>query len=106
MELKEAMQTRLEAIWKKDTATWNRFTADEFTVVVPEGSLLTKKDRMIALKTEQPQPTHEIQQEQILTEGETVVRRFIDQNEWVLEVWSNRSGRWKVVATQVNYVQK
>ena len=50
------MQARLEAVWKKDAATWSRLTADEFTVVVPEGQLMTKSDRLAALKTEKPQP--------------------------------------------------
>jgi hypothetical protein len=45
-ELREAMQARLEAVWKKDAATWSRPTADEFTVVVPEGQLMTKSDRL------------------------------------------------------------
>jgi hypothetical protein len=43
------MQARLEAVWKKDAATWSRLTADEFTVVVPEGKLMTKADRLAAL---------------------------------------------------------
>jgi hypothetical protein len=37
-ELREAMQARLEAVWRKDGATWSRLTADEFTVVVPGAS--------------------------------------------------------------------
>jgi hypothetical protein len=45
-ELREAMQARLEAVWKKDAATWSRLTADEFSVVVPEGQLMTKSDRL------------------------------------------------------------
>ena len=104
-ELKEAMQARLEAVWKKDIITWNRLTSEEFTVVVPEGMLLTKEDRMAGLKNENPQPVHAIEQEKILTYGETVVRRFIDENEWVLEVWIKQDGDWKVLATQVNYVK-
>ena len=105
-ELREAMQARLEAVWKKDTATWNSLTAEEFTVVVPEGVLLNKKDRMAGMKNENPQSVHAIEQEKVLTYGETVVRRFIDENEWVLEVWIKQNGDWKVLTTQVNYVKK
>ena len=77
-ELREAMQARLEAVWKKDAATWSRLTADEFTVVVPEGQLMTKSDRLAALKTEKPQPLHTVEHEQIQAYGEAVVRRFVD----------------------------
>jgi hypothetical protein len=48
-EIREVMQSRLEAVWTKDAATWSRLTADEFTVVVPEGRLMTKSDRLAAL---------------------------------------------------------
>jgi outer membrane lipoprotein-sorting protein len=86
-EFREAMQARLEAVWKKDATTWSRLTADEFTVVVPEGKLITKAERLAALKTEKPQPVHAVQRQQIRAYGEAVVRRFVDGDEWVLEVW-------------------
>ena len=34
-ELREAMRARLEGVWKKDSVSWSRLTADEFTIVVP-----------------------------------------------------------------------
>jgi hypothetical protein len=105
-ELREAMRARLEAVWKKDAATWSRLTADEFTVVVPEGTLMTKADRLAALKTEKPQPVHAVEREQIRAYGETVVRRFVDENEWVLEVWVRQNGAWRVVAAQVNLAKQ
>ena len=100
------MQARLEAVWKKDAATWSRLTAEEFTVVVPEGQLMTKSDRLAALKTEMPQPVHTVEREQIQTYGEAVVRRFLDRDEWVLEVWVRQSGSWRVVAAQVNFAKQ
>ena len=105
-ELREAMQARLEAIWKKDAATWSRLTADEFTVVVPEGQRMTKSDRLAALKTEKAQPVHTVEREQIQAYGDAVVRRFVDGNEWVLEVWVRQSGSWRVVAAQVNFAKQ
>jgi hypothetical protein len=86
-ELREAMQARLEAVWKKDSATWGRLTADEFTIVVPEGKLQNKTQRLAALIGEKPQAAHPLQREQIQTYGETVLHRFVDLDEWVLEVW-------------------
>lgn len=101
-ELREAMRARLEAVWKKDPVAWARLTADEFTVVVPEGKLMNRAERLAAMKTEEPEPVHTVQQEQIRVYGETAVHRFIDGHEWVLEVWVRQKGVWRVVATQVN----
>lgn len=105
-ELRQAMQARLEAVWKKDVEAWSRLTADEFTVVVPEGTLMTKADRLAALKTEKPEPPHAIEREQIQTYGESVVRRFIDGSEWVLEIWVRQRSSWRVVAAQVNLARR
>lgn len=105
-ELREAMRARLEAVWKKDAVTWDRLTADEFTVVVPEGWLQTKAERLAALKTEKPQAAHALQHEQILAYGDTVLHRFVDVDEWVLEVWVRQKGLWRVVATQVNFAKQ
>jgi hypothetical protein len=40
-------------------------TADEFTVVVPEGKLMTRAERVDALKRETPEPRHAIEREQV-----------------------------------------
>ena len=101
-ELREAMRARLEAVWKKDAAAWGRLTADEFTVVVPEGRLMSKAERLAALKDEEPEPPHAVQREQIRVYGETAISRFVDGSEWVLEVWVRKNGVWRVVAAQVN----
>ena len=105
-ELEQAMQTRLEAVWTKDTAKWSRLTSEDFTIVVPEGMLLNKKQRIAQMKNESPEPIHKIDQQQVITSAEMVVRRFIDGTEWVLEVWSKKGGAWKVAAAQVNFVKK
>lgn len=104
-DLRDAMQARLEAVWKKDTASWSRLTADEFTVVVPEGQLMTKTERLAAMKIEKPESLHAVQREQIRVYGESAIRRFVDGNEWVLEVWVRQNGTWRVVAAQVNFAK-
>jgi hypothetical protein len=96
------MRARLEAVWKKDVVTWSRLTAEEFSVVVPEGSLQTKAERLAAMKSEKPQPVHAVQHEQMQRYGETVLHRFVDDGEWILEVWVRQNGAWRVVAAQVN----
>ena len=104
-ELREAMRARHEAFCKIDMATWSRLTADEFTVVVPDGRLLTKSERMAALKNEAPRPVAAVQKETIHRYGNTVVRRFNDDNKWILEIWVRKEGMWQVVAAQVNYIK-
>jgi uncharacterized protein DUF4440 len=101
-ELREAMRTRLEAVCEVDAATWDRLTADEFTVVVPEGKLLTKSERLAALKTEKPRPVPTPQHERIQRYGDTVIRRFLDGSEWILEIWVQQGGTWRVVAADVS----
>ena len=100
------MQARLEGVWKKDAATWSRLAADEFTVVIPERQLMTKSDRLAALKTEKPQPVRRVEREQIQAYGEAVVRRFLHGDEWVFEVWVRQTGSWRVVAAQVNFAKQ
>ena len=105
-DLREAMQARVTAVWKKDTTTWSRLTADEFTVVVPEGQLQTKADRLAALAAEPPEAPHALARERIHIYQDAAVRRFIDGSEWVLEVWARQKGAWRVVASQVNLAKK
>ena len=102
-DLRQAMRQRLEAVWSKDVATWSRLTAEEFTVVVPEGHLQTKAQRIAALRLEAPETPHQIHQEDVRVYGNAAVRRFIDGTEWILEVWVREKGRWRVVASQVNF---
>ena len=104
-ELQRAMRERIEAVWKKDAETWARLTADEFTLVVPEGTLMNKQERLVALKNEKPEPSHDLRNEQLHMYGDNAVHRFTDGSEWVLEVWHREGGAWRVVAAQVNFVQ-
>ena len=104
-ELRAAMQSRLEAVRSKDVAAWDRLTAEEFTVVVPEGRMMNKAERLAALKSEKPERPHATEHEEIQVYGKTAVRRFIDGSEWVLEIWVRQDGAWRVVAAQVNFVK-
>jgi hypothetical protein len=100
------MHARLTAVRQKDTAAWSRLTDDEFTVVVPEGRLQTKLERISALASEPYQAQSAVEAERIHMYGDAAVRRFIDGDEWVLEVWARRQGVWRVVAAQVNLVKE
>jgi hypothetical protein len=106
-DLQEAMRQRTDAVINADAATWDRLTADDFTVVLASGTFLTKGQRLALLKTEKPRPRAALQQEQIKHYGETFVRRFLGNRGWVLEVWTKGDdGKWRVAAVQVTPAAK
>jgi hypothetical protein len=106
-DLQEAMRQRTEAVVNADAATWERLTADDFTVVLANGTFLTKGQRLALLKTEKPRRLEPPQREQIKHYGETFVRRFLGGRGWVLEVWTKGDdGKWRVSAVQVTPAAK
>jgi hypothetical protein len=105
-ELQESMRARGQAVGQADAATWDRLTADDFTVVLADGTMLTKPQRLAQLKIQKPVRRSPPQQEQIKHYGETYVRRFLGDNGWVLEVWTKDSGKWRVAAVQVTPAAK
>jgi uncharacterized protein DUF4440 len=105
-DLKEAMRLRGEAVAKADAATWDRLTTEDFTVVLADGKLRTKAERLAELKTQKPMRRNPPQQEQIKRYGETFVRRFLGDNGWVLEVWNKDGGKWRVSVVQVTAAAK
>src|SRR5687768_1812754 len=106
-DLQEAMRQRTDAVVNADAATWERLTADDFTVVLANGTFLTKGQRLALLKTEKHRPRAALQQEQIKHYRETFVRRFLGSRGWVLEVWTKGDdGTWRVAAVQVTPAAK
>jgi uncharacterized protein DUF4440 len=105
-ELQEAMRLRSQAVATADAATWDRFTAEDFTVVLPDGHLMNKAERLARMKAQKPQRRSSPQQEQIKHYDETYVRRFLGDNGWVLEVWTKDAGKWRVSAVQVTPAAK
>ena len=110
-ELREAMRARDEAVAKADAATWDRLTADDFTVVLADGTLLTKAERLAQFKTQQAMTPQAAQQEQIKHYGDVFVRRAVFQVRntgaaWVLEIWVKDAKGWRVAAVQVTSAKK
>ena len=46
-----------------------------------------------------------MQHEQVRAYGETVAHRFVDDGEWILEIWVRQHGVWRVVVAQVNFAK-
>jgi hypothetical protein len=82
------MRLRSQAVLKADGAIWDKYTADDFTVVLPDGKLMSKAERLALMKTQKPRRGSPPEQVQIKHYGETYVRRFLGDNGWVMEVWT------------------
>jgi hypothetical protein len=106
-ELEEAMRLRSQAVVNSDAATWEKYTADDFTVVLPDGKLMNKSERLTLMRTQKPARRSAPQQVQVKRYDETYVRRFLGENGWVMEVWTrDKNGKWRVSAVQVTAAAK
>ncbi|MFL5403136.1 MAG: nuclear transport factor 2 family protein [Gemmatimonadales bacterium] len=106
-DLEQAMKLRGDAVVSADAATWNKYTADDFTVVLPDGRMMNKAERLALMKTQKPRPNSPPQQVQVKHYTETYVRRFLADTGWVLEVWTkDPDGKWRVSAVQVTPAAK
>ena len=106
-DLQEAMRLRSQAVVNADGATWDKYTADDFTVVLADGRMMNKADRLAQMKTQKPARSSPPEQVQVKHYGETYVRRFLGNNGWVMEVWTkDNKGKWRVSAVQVTPAAK
>ena len=106
-DLEEAMRIRSQAVVNADGSTWDKYTADDFTVVLPDGKMMNKSERLALMKTQKPTRRTPPEQVQIKHYDETYVRRFRGDNGWVMEVWTKgKDGKWRVSAVQVTAAAK
>jgi hypothetical protein len=105
-ELQAAMQARDEAITKADAATWDRLTADDFTVVTLDGTLMTKAERLAQLKTQKATTRVPPQNVQVKHYGDVFVRRFRTGDAWILDIWVKGAKGWRAAAVQVTPAKK
>ncbi len=109
-DLREAMRARDEAVAKADAATWDRLTADDFTVVLADGTLLTKAERLAQFKTQQATTPQPPQHEEIKHYGDVFVRRAVRRaasgEAWVLDLWVKGTKGWQVALVQLTSAKK
>jgi hypothetical protein len=109
-DLREAMRARDEAVAKADATTWDRLTADDFTVVQADGILMTKAERLAQFKTQQAMTPQPARQEQVKQYGDIFVRRarvhVRSGDAWVLDIWVKDATGWRVAAVQVTSAKK
>ena len=104
------MRARDLAVAKADVATWDRLTTEDFTVVTPDGTMLTKAERLAQLKQQKPDTLRPVLQERVTRYGDTAVRRIRRPSGagevWIMDVWVKDAGRWRVAAVQVTGVTR
>ena len=101
-DLQQTMRERDRAVTQADAATWDRLTADEFTLVDEKGKFMTKAQRLAELRQQKPEASPAPQQQvQIKLYGNMAVRRFRAGNIWVVDIWNKQAQGWRVVAVQV-----
>ena len=106
-DLQKTMDERDHAVSNIDVATWDRLTADDFTLVDNTGTFMTKAQRIAQLKTEKSTPYTAPQRVQIKRYGDSYIRRFLsDGNLWVLDVWVRQGNTWRVAAVQTTTAKK
>lgn len=105
-DLLSAMRARDSAFFNADAAAWSRFTADSFTTVQQDGSMMTRPQRLAHLRRQTPRPFVSPSREQVHGYGPIYVRRFRSADLWVLEVWAQEHGAWRSVASQVTTANK
>ena len=103
-ELRRAMDQRVAAVAQADAATWDRLTADNFVLVLPDGTTRTKAVRLAQLRTQQPSAPAPVTNETIQMLGNTAVQRYQVGNGWVLAVWSKERDGWRVMLAQASPV--
>lgn len=100
VDLQEAMLTRDKAAAEKNATTWDRLTADEFIVVLPDGVRRTKADRLAHIRNQKPGVWSPPEQELVRLYGTVAVQHFLSAGDWALVVWVKGPRGWQVVAAQ------
>lgn len=72
----------------------------DFTVVLEDGILRTKAERLAHLKTQKPTTWVPPQQEKVTVHGNVAVQRFLSDGTWAIVVWVKDSRGWRVAAAQ------
>src|SRR5689334_4183836 len=94
-DLVKAAHERDEAVDKVDTATWDRLTTPDFTLVDDTGRFMSRADRFEEFKASKPVDSpNPCQEEQFKVYGNVATRRCMDKNAWWLESWVKSGDVW------------
>jgi len=116
----------LDAYTNRNSSAMERIEADDFTIVYPNGSVLTKADELAGLRTpapEGPRPTLSTEGTKVRVYGNTAILtgvviqkgtylsgpekgKLFEMRSRYTDVYVNRSGQWQVVSSQLTNVQQ
>ena len=107
---------RTAAMHTGDIEVYARYTTDNFWVVMPDGSVQAKKDRMAAMAAAKNAPASSSElsgapprEEKVNAYGNTVVVSWIEairgKDARFSETWVKDGGTWKVAAAHVSMIQ-
>ena len=111
--LQDASATRVKAIASGDAEGWGKYTTDDFMVILADGNMKTKAQRMTEIKgtTTPPAgadtpadpkwrmygPNTAISTQQATLDGKPT---------WITNVWVKQEGAWKVATVQLTNIAK
>jgi uncharacterized protein (TIGR02246 family) len=98
------MDQRITAGAQVDVATWDRLTADNFVLILHDGTTRTKAQRLATLRATPPSADRIVTNERVQMLGNTAVQRFQIPGSWVLAIWTMNRGTWRVVLAQLSPV--
>lgn len=105
-DLQKAMDERSTAVDKVDSATWDRLTMDDFTIINENGRLLTKTQRLALFRTAAPRAATRPTEEHVTHHGDVYIRWALYDNIWVTDVWVKDARGWRATAVREVTVQK
>jgi len=110
-DFKKAQEERSAAMSRGDAKVYGRYTIDDFVVVMPDGSVQTKSDRMAAMaKAATPEQLGPSRDEKATVAGDTIILNWISamqgKDARFTEVWVKIRGSWKVAGAHVSMIQK
>jgi len=107
-DLQAAMQARDSSIYAQDAVTFARYTADEFTVVLNDGTIKTKATRLAEMRKAKPAPFEPFAEQEIHMYGNVGIRRslWVKGTLRVTEIWVKGANGWQVVAIQMTTIKK
>jgi hypothetical protein len=109
-DLKAAMDARNAALAAGDEQTWARYTTDDFINTNADGVVVTKTQRMAAIKgTKSTAPSAKVTEERFRTYGDTVIQTWRAEQQPPVrytQVWVRQAGVWKVATVHLARITK
>lgn len=105
-DFEKAKVERNAAMRSGDAKVYGRYTTDNFVVVMPDGSMQSKAERMAIMAKSKPEELGPSKDEKAIVVGDTIILNWISsiqgKDARFTEVWVKQSGSWKVAAAHVS----